>query len=181
MELKPEDIQFLSNDESWMYGPTYDLELVIASDSAQVCKDAVSSFPSMIAWADRRNTTRSIVCTSDINPFGLFHYCRESGQSLTTYRLVIYPQQMLYACGQEIWEQPKTAKNILALQHLHAVLLELTRWVNAHVRVVFASVFDETYSPLSDLSEDHFWVQADVAAAIGWSGRKIGDWTGILL
>jgi hypothetical protein len=147
----------------------------------QVCKEAVSSFPSMIAWADRDDIERSIVCAPEIRPFGLLHFYREPQHSLTSCLLAIYPPQMLYVCGQEIWQKPKTAENVLALQRLHTVLLELIRWVNSRARVVSASVFDETYSPPAELPEDHFWVQDDVAITIGWSGPKVNGWTGILI
>jgi hypothetical protein len=183
MNLTREDIQFFSDEENWMSGPTYDLDLVVAASDLKALQEAISSFPDMVAWKPREERSRSILLPRDASflPVGLFHIHRVR-DGFVSYRLVIYPPSMTYVCGLEIWQHPKTEANILALHELHYSLLELVRWINLRVPVLRASVFDETNSePDLEDAQGFFWMFSDLAAQIGWSGRTFEHWTGIEL
>ena len=47
MDLTREDIQFFSNEENWMFGPTYDLELTVAETDLKALQEAILSFPEL--------------------------------------------------------------------------------------------------------------------------------------
>jgi hypothetical protein len=181
--LSPEDIQFFSNEENWMFGPTYDLALTVAATDLKGLEEAISSFPGLSPWKSRAEWSRSILLPRDgsFRPVGLFHVHRVRDAFLS-YRLVIYPPSMTYVCGLEIWQHPKTEANILALRELHDSLLELVRWINARVPVLRSSVFDETNSePQLEDAQGFLWLFSDLAFQIGWSGRTFEHWTGIPL
>jgi hypothetical protein len=183
MNLSDEDIQFFSNEENWMAGPTYDLDLTVAASDLKALQEAVSSFPDMVVWQPREEWSRSILRSRDASfrPVGLFHVHRVR-DGLVSYRLVIYPPSMTYVCGLEIWQNPKTEANILALRELHDSLLELVRWINLRVPVLRSSVFDETNSePHLEDAQGFLWIFSDLATQIGWSGRTFEHWTGIEL
>jgi hypothetical protein len=183
MNLTREDIQFFSNEENWMSGPTYDLDLAVAATDLKALQDAISSFPNIVAWKPREERSRSILLPRDASfrPVGLFHIHRVR-DAFVSYRLVIYPPSMTYVCGLEIWQNPKTDANILALRELHSGLLELVRWINLRVLVLRSSVFDETNSePQLEDAQDFFWLFSDLASEFGWSGRTFEHWTGIPL
>jgi hypothetical protein len=171
MELTRDDIWFFSDEGNWMSGPTYDLELVVA-DSIKSAQDAISSFPGLTAWQPRGQQMRSICALGEgFRPFGVLHLMN---------RLVIYPPQMRYVCGQEIWQDFHTDSSIAALCGLHQKLLEWVRWVHGQVPVVSAVAFDETHSMPSDLDilQHHFWLHNSVARVIGWTGTRLEDWVG---
>jgi hypothetical protein len=183
MNLSREDIQFFSNEENWMSGPTYDLDLTVAATDLKALQDAVSSFPDLQPWKPREEWSRSILLPRDgsFRPVGLFQV-HQVCDAVVSYRLVIYPPSMTYVCGLEIWQNPKTEANILALRELHYSLLELVRWINARVPVLRSSVFDETNSePQLEDAQGFFWMFSDLASQIGWSGRTFEHWTGIEL
>ena len=166
-----------------MFGPTYDLDLTVAATDLKALEAAISSFPDLLPWKAREKRSRSILLPRDgsFRPVGLFqiHQVRDA---LVSYRLVIYPPSMTYVCGLEIWQNPKTETNILALRQLHSSLLELVRWINARVLVLRSSVFDETNSePHLEDAQGFFWLFSDLASEIGWSGRTFEHWTGIAL
>ena len=48
MNLSPEDIQFFSNEENWMFGPTYDLDLTVAVTDLKALQEAILSFPELL-------------------------------------------------------------------------------------------------------------------------------------
>jgi hypothetical protein len=181
--LTPENIQFFSNEENWMAGPTYDLVLTVAATDLKALQEAILSFPDLLSWKPRDKNQRSILFPRDASfrPVGLFqvHSVRDA---FLSYRLVIYPPSMTYVCGLEIWQNPKTEANILALRELHDSLLELVRWINLRVPVLRSSVFDETNSePHLEDAQGFFWLFSDLAEQIGWSGRTFEHWTGIPL
>jgi hypothetical protein len=183
MNLSREDIQFFSNEENWMFGPTYDLDLTVVATDLKSLQEAISSFPDLLPWKSREKRSRSILIPRDgsFRPVGLFHIHRVR-DGFASYRLVIYPQSMTYVCGLEIWQNPKTETSILALRELHDSLLDLVRWINLRVPVLRASVFDETNSePHLEDAQGFFWMFSDVAKEIGWSGRRFEHWTGIEL
>ncbi len=183
MNLSREDIQFFSDEGNWMSGPTYDLDLTVAVTDLEALKNAISSFPGILPWQPRDKNQRSILLPRDesFRPVGLFHSCIVR-DALVSYRLVIYPPSMIYVCGLEIWQNPKTEANILALRELHCSLLELVRWINVRVPVLRASVFDETNSePHLEDAQGFFWLFSDLSSQIGWSGRTFEHWTGIEL
>jgi hypothetical protein len=183
MNLSDENIQFFSNEENWMSGPTYDLDLTVAVTDLKALEDAISSFPDLLPWKSREERSRSILPPRDASfrPVGLFHVHRVR-DAFVSYRLVIYPPSMTYVCGLEIWQNPKTEANILALRELHDSLLELVRWINLRVPVLRSSVFDETNSePHLEDAQGFFWMFSDLAAQMGWSGRTFEHWTGIEL
>jgi hypothetical protein len=183
MNLSPEDIQFFSNEENWMSGPTYDLDLTVAASDLKALQEAISNFPDLVVWKPREERSRSILFPRDgsFRPVGLFHVHRVR-DGLVSYRLVIYPPSMTYVCGLEIWQNPKTEANILALCELHSSLLELVRWINLRVPVLRSSVFDETNSePHLEDAQGFFWLFSDLASQMGWSGRTFEHWTGIEL
>jgi hypothetical protein len=172
MELTQDDIWFFSDEGNWMSGPTYDLELVVA-DSIKSAQDAISSFPGLTAWQPRGEQTRSIGALGEgFRPFGVLHLMN---------RLVIYPPQMRYVCGQEIWQDFRTDSSIAAPCGLHQKLLEWVRWVHGQVPVVSAVAFDETRSMPGDLDilQHHFWLHNSVARVIGWTGTRLEDWVGV--
>jgi hypothetical protein len=181
--LTPEDIQFFSDEENWMFGPTYDLALTVAATDLKALQQAISSFPGMLPWKSRDKNQRSILLPRDgsFRPVGLFHVHRVR-DGFALYLLVIYPPSMKHTCGLEIWQNPKTEANILALRELHESLLELVRWINARVLVLRSSVFDETNSePQLEDAQGFFWMFSDLASQIGWTGRTFEHWTGIPL
>lgn len=181
--LSLEDIQFFSNESNWMSGPTYDLDLTVAVTDLNALQEAISSFPGILLWKPREEWSRSILRSRDdsFRPIGLFHSHVVRGV-LVSYRLVIYPPVVTYACGLEIWQNPKSDASILALRELHYSLLELVRWINARVPVLRASVFDETNSePQLEDAQGYFWLFSDLAAQIGWTGRTFEHWIGIPL
>jgi hypothetical protein len=181
--LTPEDIQFFSDEENWMFGPTYDLDLTVAASNLKALQEAFSSFPDLLPWKSREERSRSILLPRDgsFRPVGLFHIHRVR-DGLVSYRLVIYPPSMTYVCGLEIWQNPKTEANILALRELHDSLLELVRWINLRVPVLRSSVFDETNSePHLEDAQGFFWLFSDLASQMGWTGRTFEHWTGIEL
>jgi hypothetical protein len=181
--LTPEDIQFFSDEENWMSGPTYDLALTVAATDLKALEEAISSFPDLLPWKSRDKNQRSILLPRDgsFRPVGLFHLHRVR-DGLVSYRLVIYPPSMTYVCGLEIWQNPKTEANILALHELHDSLLELVRWINLRVPVLRSSVFDETNSePHLEDAQGFLWMFSDLASQIGWTGRTFEHWTGIPL
>jgi hypothetical protein len=183
MNLSPEDIQFFSNEENWMFGPTYDLDFTVAASDLKALKEAILTFPDLVAWKLREERSRSILRPRDASfrPVGLFHV-HLVRDGLVSYRLVIYPPSMTYVCGLEIWQHPKTEANLLALRELHHSLLELVRWINLRVPVLRSSVFDETNSePHLEDAQGFLWMFSDLAAQIGWSGRTFEHWTGIEL
>jgi hypothetical protein len=183
MNLSPEDIQFFSNEENWMFGPTYDLDLTVAASDLKALQEAISSFPDMFAWKPRGKNQRSIMLPRDASfrPVGLFHVHRVR-DGFASCLLVIYPRMVHYACGLAIWEKPKTEANILALRELHDSLLELVRWINLRVPVLRSSVFDEINSePHLKDAQGFLWMFSDLAAQIGWSGRTFEHWTGVEL
>jgi hypothetical protein len=183
MDLSDEDIQFFSDEENWMSGPTYDLALTVATTDLKALQEAISSFPDLLPWKPREEWSRSILLPRDgfFKPVGLFHVHRVR-DALVSYRLVIYPPSMTYVCGLEIWQHPKTEANILALRELHYSLLELVRWINVHVPVLRSSVFDETNSePQLEDAQGFFWLFSDLAEEIGRTGRTFEHWTGIPL
>ena len=183
MHLTPEDIQFFSNKENWMAGPTYDLDLTVAATNLKALQEAISSFPDLLPWKPRDKNLRSILLPRDASfrPVGLFHHHRVR-DGLASYLLVIYPPSMTYACGLEIWQKPKTEANILALRELHDSLLKLVRWINARVPVLRSSVYDETNSePNLEDAQGFLWMFSDLAEEIGWTGRTFEHWTGIEL
>jgi hypothetical protein len=183
MTLTPEDIQFFSNEENWMFGPTYDLALTVAATDLKVLQEAISSFPGLLPWKSRDKNQRSILLPRDgsFRPVGLFHVHRVR-DGFASYLLVIYPPSMTYVCGLEIWQRPKTEANILALRELHDSLLELVRWINARVPLRVASIHDETFgSPQLDDPCGYLWLGMGVAEEIGWTGNTIQGCTGISL
>jgi hypothetical protein len=183
MNLSPEDIQFFSNEENWMFGPTYDLDLTVAASDLKALQEAILTFPDLLPWKPREERSRSILLPRDgsLRPVGLFHIHRVR-DGLVSYRLVIYPPSMNYIGGLEIWQHPKTEANILALRELHYSLLELVRWINLRVPVLRASVFDETNSePHLEDAQGFLWMFSDLAVQIGWSDRTFEHWTGIEL
>ena len=183
MNLSPEDIQFFSDEKNWMSGPTYDLDLTVAATDLKALQEAISSFPKMLPWQPREECPRSILRPRDaaFQPVGLFHVYRVH-DALVSYRLVMYPPIIKHVCGLEIWQNPKTEANILALRGLHESLLELVRWINARVPVLRSSVFDEANSePQLEDAQGFFWLFSDLALQIGWTGRTFEHWTGIPL
>jgi hypothetical protein len=181
--LTPEDVQFFSNEDNWMSGPTYDLALTVAATDLKALQKAISSFPGMLPWQPREEWSRSILRPRDASfrPVGLFQVHRVR-DAVVSYRLVMYPPSMKHACGLEVWQHPKTEANILALRELHGSLLELVRWINARVPVLRSSVFDETNSePHLEDAQGFFWLFSDLAEEFGWSGRTFEHWTGIRL
>jgi hypothetical protein len=183
VNLSDENIQFFSDEENWMFGPTYDLDLTVAATDVKALEAAILTFPDLLPWKAREERSRSILLPRDASfrPAGLFHVHRVR-DGLVSYRLVIYPPSMTYVCGLEIWQNPKTETNILALRELHHSLLELLRWINLRVPVLRASVFDETNSePHLEDAKGFLWMFSDLAAQIGWTGRTFEHWTGIEL
>jgi hypothetical protein len=181
--LTPEDIQFFSDEENWMSGPTYDLDLTVAATDLKALQEAISSSPGISPWEPRAEWSRSILRPRDdsFRPVGLFHIHRVR-DAVVSYRLVIYPPSMKHACGLEIWQNPKSETSILALRDLHESLLELVRWINARVLVLRSSVFDETNSePQLEDAQGFLWMFSDLASQIGWTGRTFEHWTGIPL
>lgn len=193
MELTSDDIQFFSDEENWMFGPTYDLEIFTEADTNDLLQHAISSFPSLIAWKPRDAETRSICALGEpFRPFGVLHYCINIRRELHKYfmhlpesqargRLVIYPPHMLYVCGQEIWQEFNTDSSIAALGALHHRLLEWVRWVHGQVPIMSAIAFDETRAMPGDLDipQHHFWVHNSVAQVISWTGTRAEDWVGV--
>ena len=166
-----------------MFGPTYHLDLTVAATDLKALQEAISSFPGLLPWQPRRNRSCSILYPRDASfrPVGLFQHHRVR-DGFASYLLVIYPPSMKHACGTEIWQNPKTEANILALRGLHESLLELVRWINARVPVLRSSVFDETNSePHLEDAQGFLWLFTDLAAEMGWSGRTFEHWTGIAL
>jgi hypothetical protein len=181
--MSPEDVQFFSDEENWMFGPTYDLDLTVAATDLKALQRAILTFPGMVPWKPRGKNQRSILLPRDdsFRPVGLFqvHRVRDAVGSCL---LVIYPPSMKHACGLEIWQNPKAEANILALRELHCSLFELVRWINLRVPVLCASIFDEINSePHLEDAQGFFWLFSDLAAQIGWSGRTFEHWTGIEL
>ena len=166
-----------------MFGPTYDLELMVAATDLQALQEAVSSFPELLPWKSREEWSRSILRPRDASfrPVGLFHL-HSVRDAVASYRLVMYPPIIRHVCGLEIWQNPKTEANILALRELHHSLLALVRWVHARVPVIFSSIHDETYS-VADLedAQGFLWLDNEIASQIGWTGRVTEHWMGITL
>ena len=166
-----------------MFGPTYDLDLMVAATDLQALQEAISSFPELLPWKSREGQSRSILQSrnASFRPVGLFvlHSTRDA---IAGCSLVMYPPSIRHACGLEVWQNPKTEANILALRELHHSLLELLRWVHARVPVKFSSVHDETYSvPDLEDAQGFLWLDNEIASQIGWTGRITEHWTGIAL
>jgi hypothetical protein len=182
-ELTPDDIAFFRDEENWMYGPTYDLHLTVASSDLEGLREAISSVPGMLPWHPRGEHGRSILRSSNdaFGPVGLFHLYRVRA-SLATCDLVIYPPMMRHACGLGVWETPTNDQNVSALRELHAIFLGLARWVDARVPVLFASLYDET-DCISEFegARGYLWLDTKIAARIGWAGRTTDYWTGVPL
>ena len=166
-----------------MFGPTYDLEFTVAATDLKALQEAISSFPEFLPWKSREGQSRSILCPRDASfrPVGLLllHSTRDA---IAGCSLVMYPPIIRHACGLEVWQNPKTEVNILALRELHHSLLELVRWVHVRVPVIFSSVHDETYSVVDlEDAQGFLWLDNEIAGHIGWTGRVTEYWTGIAL
>ena len=166
-----------------MFGPTYDLEFTVAATDLKALQEVISSFPELLPWKSREGQSRSILRPRDASfrPVGLLHL-HSTRDAIAGCSLVMYPPIIRHVCGLEVWQNPKTEANILALCELHHSLLELVRWVHARVPVTFSSVHDETYS-VADLedAQGFLWLDNEIASQIGWTGRVTEHWTGIAL
>jgi hypothetical protein len=180
MRLTPEENHFLTDPESWQYGPTYDLTWRFQPGvPTEAVLERLLSLPGVKPW-QLRDDERTLLIVQQPQllawPLGLLYYTWPRHPEHTSdihHRLVLYPRQFEHICGTYPHFYLPEAFRRAETVGLHALLLWLVERLHRTWPVLGACLSDETYG--AQLVPGHLLLLKDTVAYLGLYGKRPRD------
>lgn len=177
MHLTNEEHHFLTDPESWQYGPTYDLTWRFQPGvPTEAVLEQLLSLPGVKPWRLRDDErTLLIVQQPDLLawPLGLLYYTWQQRSENSTemhHCLVLYPRQFEQICGTYPHFYQSEAFRRVETVGLHGVFLWLVEKLHRTWPMLGACLNDETYG--AQLVRGHLLLLKDTAAYLGLHGEQ---------